>query len=110
MAATRYSPASRKNLDTSNDPYLSRKTPPSVGVCPECHAINRNCRWALDEQEYRALTRPPAEAVARTCPACRKIADGFPSGIVLLSGGYLQVHRDEILKLVRNEEARARSV
>jgi hypothetical protein len=42
------------------------------------------------------------------CPACRKIADGFPSGVVTLRGGFLQTHRDEILSIVRNEERRAR--
>jgi hypothetical protein len=110
MAATRYSPAGRKNLDTAHDPYLARKTPPSIGVCPVCHAINRNRRWVFDEAEYRALSRSPGEAVERRCPACRKIADGFPSGIVLLSGGYLQIHRDEILRLVRNEEGRAMGI
>ncbi|MBW6504386.1 hypothetical protein K0B90_08935 [bacterium] len=42
------------------------------------------------------------------CPACRKIADGFPSGVVTLHGGFLRTHRDEILAIVRNEERRAR--
>ena len=44
----------------------------------------------------------------RRCPACRKIADGFPSGVVTLRGSFLRTHRDEILKIVRNEERRAR--
>lgn len=46
--------------------------------------------------------------VLRRCPACRKIADGFPSGVVTLRGKFLQTHRDEILAIVRNEERRAR--
>jgi hypothetical protein len=107
---SRFSPACRKNVDRETDSYIPRKGAPSVGACPKCHAIRRNKRWHLDEKEYAALTRKRGAAVLERCPACRKIADGFPSGVVLLRGGYLREHRDEILKLVRNEEKRAMGV
>ncbi|MBI5419854.1 MAG: ATPase [Deltaproteobacteria bacterium] len=107
MALMRFSPASRKNVDRETDPYIPRKSASATGVCPKCHAICRNKRWFLDEKEYAALTRKEGAAVLRRCPACRKIADGFPAGVVLLRGGYLREHRDEILNLVRNEEKRA---
>ena len=107
---SRFSPASRKNIDRETDSYIPRKSAPSVGVCPKCHAIRRNKRWHLDEKEYTALARKSGAAVLERCPACRKIADGFPSGVVLLRGGYLREHRDEILKLVRNEEKRAMGI
>ena len=103
----RFRPASRKNVDRENDPYIPRKSASAVGACPNCHAIRSNKRWHLDEKEYAALTRKPGTAVPERCPACRKIADGFPSGVVLLRGGYVREHREEILKLARNEEKRA---
>jgi NMD protein affecting ribosome stability and mRNA decay len=106
MLTTRFEPASRKNVDRTRDPYISRKGPHEVGVCPDCHAISRKKRWYLDETEYASLAR--SGAVLRRCPACRKIADGFPSGVVTLHGGFLRTHRDEILTIVRNEERRAR--
>ena len=106
MLTTRFEPASRKNVDRTRDPYNPRKGPLDVGVCPECHAISRKKRWYLDEAEYVALVR--TGAVMRRCPACRKIADGFPSGVVTLRGEFLRTHRDEILTIVRNEEGRAR--
>ena len=106
MLTTRFEPASRKNVDRTRDPYIPRKGPLEVGVCPECHAISRKKRWYLDEAEYVSLAR--TGAVLRRCPACRKIADGFPSGVVTLRGKFLQTHRDEILSIVRNEERRAR--
>jgi len=106
MLTTRYEPASRKNVDRTRDPYIPRKGPLDVGVCPECHAISRKKRWYLDEAEYLSLAR--AGAVLRRCPACRKIADGFPSGVVTLHGTFLQAHHGEILAIVRNEERRAR--
>jgi NMD protein affecting ribosome stability and mRNA decay len=103
----RFSPASRKNVDRETDPYIPSKSPPGVGACPKCHAIRRNKRWYLDEKEFAALTRKTGAVALERCPACRKIADGFPSGVVLLRGGYLREHREEILKLIRNEEKRA---
>ena len=104
--ATRFEPARRKNVDRTWDPYIPRKGLLDVGVCPDCHAISRKKRWYLDESEYVSLAR--TGAVLRRCPACRKIADGFPSGVVTLRGGFLRTHRDEILTIVRNEERRAR--
>jgi NMD protein affecting ribosome stability and mRNA decay len=106
MLTTRFEPARRKNVDRTRDPYLPRKGALDVGVCPACHAISRKKRWYLNEAEYVSLAR--TGAVLRRCPACRKIADGFPSGVVTLRGGFLRTHRDEILAIVRNEERRAR--
>ena len=110
MARFTYSPAHKKNVTRETDPYLPKKTAPSLSVCPECRAICRNKRWYLDEREYALLTRKKGSAtVRRRCPACRKIADGFPSGLVSLRGGFVREHREEIRNLVRNEEKRAMS-
>lgn len=106
MMMPRYEPASRKNIDRTTDPYRPRKAPTAVGVCPACHSISRKKRWYLDAEEYASLAR--TGAVLRRCPACRKIADGFPSGVVTLRGRFLQTHRDDIFAIVRNEERRAR--
>jgi NMD protein affecting ribosome stability and mRNA decay len=108
MTTSRFEPASRKNVDRTNDPYIPRKGAPEVGVCPECHAISRKKRWYADEAEYAVLAR--SGAALRRCPACRKIADAFPSGVVTLRGRFLRAHRDEILTVARNEERRARGI
>lgn len=108
MTTSRFHPASRKNVDRTNDPYIPRKGSPEAGVCPDCRAISRKKRWYLDEAEYEALVRSGAQR--RRCPACRKIADGFPSGVVTLRGRFLRGHCDEILTVARNEERRARGV
>ena len=42
------------------------------------------------------------------CPACLKIRDNFPSGIVTLMGSYVLPHKQDVLNLVKNEEERAR--
>ena len=108
MTTPRFEPASRKNVDRTNDPYIPRKGAPEAGICPECHAISRKKRWYVDEEEYAALAR--TGAALRRCPACRKIADGHPSGVVTLRGGFLRTHREELLTIARNEELRARGI
>lgn len=112
MAKFTYSPAHRKNVTRETDPYLPKKTAPAVAVCPGCRAICRNKRWFIDETEYAALTRKrrDGDVARRRCPACRKIADGFPAGLVTLRGSFLRGHRGEILNLVRNEEKRAMGI
>jgi len=42
------------------------------------------------------------------CPACEKIRDRYPSGQVTLKGPFLAEHREEILRIIKNEEQRAR--
>lgn len=108
MTAIRYEPASRKNIDRTSDPYLPKKGSPAVGVCPICHVISKKKRWYVDEDESAALVR--SGATLRRCPACCKIADGFPSGVLMLRGAFLKFHRDELLKIARNEERRARGI
>jgi NMD protein affecting ribosome stability and mRNA decay len=108
MTTSRFHPASRKNVDRTNDPYIPRKGSPEAGVCPDCRAISRKKRWYVDEAEYETLVR--SGAPLRRCPACRKIADGFPSGVVTLRGRFLRGHRDELLTVARNEERRARGI
>jgi len=108
MTTSRFQPASRKNLDRTDDPYIPRKGAPEAGICPDCHAISRKKRWYVDDAEYAVLER--TGAAHRRCPACRKIADGLPSGVVTLRGAFLRTHRDEILTIARNEERRARGM
>lgn len=43
------------------------------------------------------------------CPACARIGDGVPSGVLLLTGEFVAKHRDEVLGLARNEEARIKA-
>lgn len=38
------------------------------------------------------------------CPACRRINDDYPAGIVELSGSFFAGHKEEILNLLKNEE------
>ncbi len=96
----------RKSMDTSHDPYLPKEGGYDMAVCRRCHAIYHNKRWYIDEDLYQRQIK--SKNTSKTlCPACLKIKDGFPGGIVVLRGKFLKGHKEEILNLVKNEEERA---
>ena len=106
----RYNPASfKKKVDVQTDPYLPKGAPGKMVVCPGCHAVSAGKRWRVDEAGYAKNLR--AKAVRQVfCPACEKIRDGYPSGQVTLRGAYLAEHWEEILRIIANEEKRARGL
>jgi hypothetical protein len=68
-----------------------------------------NKRWYADGAiEKTKLTNPEAGKVV--CPACLKIRDNFPGGIVTLKGDYVLPHKQDLMKLIKNEEERARGL
>ncbi|MBI3352946.1 MAG: ATPase [Nitrospirae bacterium] len=50
----------------------------------------------------------PVQAHEEICPACHRIEDKYPAGILTLSGPYLKTHREEILKVIHHQEAEAK--
>jgi len=67
-------------------------------VCGKCGLSYRRGRWVRG--------RGATQAKRVTCPACQRIADRYPAGIVKLSGAYLRAHREEIEHLIRHVEQR----
>jgi hypothetical protein len=84
-----------------HDAYQSTRKYAEPTRCPDCGLVFRDGRWQQGEAG--------AGAHAAACPACRRLHDDFPAGYVTLRGPYLAAHREEILRLVRNHEARARA-
>jgi NMD protein affecting ribosome stability and mRNA decay len=84
-----------------HDTYKSRGKLPEPTVCSDCRAVFHKGRWQwLDT---------PAGAHQTRCPACHRIADRYPGGYLTLGGDFLKNHRDEILHLARNIEAREKN-
>lgn len=97
----------RKSIDNSTDPYLMSEVMSGMAVCRKCHAVFINKRWTLDEDLYdKKIDKKGTGKVV--CPACRKVKDKFPGGIVRLKGEFLAEHRNEIMNLIKNEEQRAK--
>ena len=92
-----------KKRDTTMDPYYRRESQ-GAAVCEGCGAMYQNKRWYRDEKRLKE----GGKTVTVVCPACLKIRDNFPGGIVTLQGDYVLPHKSDLLRLVKNEEERAR--
>jgi NMD protein affecting ribosome stability and mRNA decay len=103
-----YKPSYKKKTITT-DPYLPKGASKSVSVCEQCHAVYSNKRWSLSTERYDIVMQDPTVTLM-VCPACHKIHDDLPGGIVTLKGAYVLPHKQELLNLVKNEEERARGM
>jgi len=99
-ATTRRSIPRRDRLvqERDHDTYATHEKLSDGTVCPGCGAVYHHGRWqwvAPDEAGTRHL-----------CPACRRIRDHLPAGVVSLGGPFFADHREEISGLVRQEVAK----
>jgi hypothetical protein len=85
----------RAQQDGLLDPYMSRHKPPEPALCPRCGAHFDKGRWQWGWA--------PEGARPHLCPACHRIEDELPAGVVTLH--HMPPHlEDQIIGLVRNEE------
>lgn len=82
------------------DPYRDSAKLAGPAVCPDCQASYHQGRWTWEPAG--------AGATPHRCPACERIRDGLPAGVLTLSGAFLSGHCEEIMRLVNNTEARIR--
>lgn len=90
---------------TSDDPYAPEGGWKEPAVCQSCQAVYRQKSWHLEPDRVAAMQQDPAVQWV-TCPACLKIAEHYPEGIVTLRGDYLWRHEAEIRNILSNEAAR----
>lgn len=74
----------------SSDNYRMKGGISGAAYCG-CGAVYQNKRWSRLQQVALSSREP-----ALVCPACRRVADRNPAGIVSLSGSFLTVHGSEI--------------
>jgi NMD protein affecting ribosome stability and mRNA decay len=86
--------------ELDHDPYHSKLKIKEPNVCPECRATFQNGRWSWGDAA--------AGAHEQLCPACQRTKDKVPAAFLTLRGEFLAGHKDEILHLIRNYEARER--
>jgi hypothetical protein len=79
-----------------HDPYKTRLKLTEPTVCPQCGAVYHEGRWHWAER--------PDQAQEALCQACHRSNDGYPAGILTLSGTFLGEHRTEVLGLARHQE------
>lgn len=85
-----------------HDTYKLRGKLSEPTACSQCGAVFQGGRWIW--------AQAPSGATMTVCPACNRINDKYPAGIVTLSGEFLDAHRDEIINLARNEEEKEKAL
>jgi len=81
--------------ERNHDPYKSQKKLPEPSLCHECKAVFSGGRW----QWLDKISQPMN---ATLCPACSRIQDRVPAGILTAGGEFFRAHKDEILRLLYN--------
>jgi NMD protein affecting ribosome stability and mRNA decay len=72
-------------------------------ICQQCKAVYKGGRWT-----WKTVENTP---VSTHCPACLRIAQSYPAGILELQGTFFNEHKSQIMNLVENvaeSEKRAR--
>ena len=100
---------SYKKKSATTDSYLPRGASKRISVCEGCRSVYMNKRWYYEGVvDETALKNPDAAKIV--CPACLKMRDNFPGGIVTLKGDYVLSHKHDLIRLIKNEEERARGL
>jgi NMD protein affecting ribosome stability and mRNA decay len=102
--AKKYNTNYKKKIDIDRDTFLPRRAPSGVVRCAGCGAFYHRRRWTLTPP---ADVTPPLGRRPTYCPACRKIKEHSASGELQLRG-VSQAERGEAVRILRNEEERAR--
>ena len=98
-----FRPLRREQLfqELVHDSYKASRKLHDSTRCPECGAVFHKGRWTW--------SMAPKDTHEEKCPACHRIHDKFPAGYVTLKGAFLREHRDQILQLVKNHEAKEKA-
>lgn len=91
----------RRIQEHETDTYGSKGKLPDPTACPECRALYRDGRWMWGS--------PPVDAHPSKCPACRRIEDRYPAGVVVVEGEFARAHRAELEARIRNVEEREKA-
>jgi len=73
--------------------HLLHKTSLEDVMCPKCGIVLENGRWQLPEKLHLGIGE-------RVCPACQRIEDKNPGGLLTLRGEFVKRYRSEILRIV----------
>ncbi len=99
----------RRNVQSFGDPYIDRHSLQGTTVCKRCGSVYTSGRWYLKGQApEKAVSNGRRKEI--TCPACQKVRDRMPGGILKITGDFVRSHQEEIMNLIRNETNKAQTV
>lgn len=77
-------------------------------VCTHCKAIHDGRKWFYDGKLFSKLIENK-KAETTLCETCKRVRDRIICGIVYLEGDIIEKNRDEIMRMIKREEAIERS-
>ena len=108
LGRRKYNTGYKKNAAEKRDVYLFRRSPKGLLRCRGCGSIYYRRRWTLEPPVEIRKRVELGDGVSLTyCPACQKMRDRYWLGVVQISGIGADEKR-EVVRLLKNEEARAR--
>lgn len=93
----------RRNVATGDESGRADDNLTERSLCRECHSFYSGGRWHTPDQKKRKQDASDHELNLVLCPACRKLKDRAPNGVVRLTGQFVLTHKEEILNLIRNQ-------
>ena len=96
---TQTGPGTRRDRtvqEYQHDTYKLRGKLKEPTVCSKCEALFHKGRWTWG--------LAPANAAKLVCPACLRIRDKYPKGLVTIKGGVKDEQHEQIIGLVKNTE------
>ena len=81
-----------------HDPYKLRGKLKEPTVCSGCGALFHKGRWTW--------AFVPSGATSTTCPACHRVHDKYPKGLVTITGTFNESQQDQVRGVIKNAEAR----
>jgi hypothetical protein len=103
-APKKYNTVYKKKVDVHRDSFLPRRAPKELIQCRGCGAFYHRRRWTLS---LPAGFNLPVQPRSIFCPACKKIQASSVSGELHMRG-LATSERSDVMRLLRNEEAKAR--
>lgn len=67
-------------------------------VCPKCSAVFHKGRWSW--------ATPPAGAHETVCPACHRLQDKRPKGVLMLKGTFASQQSEQVMGVIKNIETK----
>ncbi|MEO8339535.1 MAG: BCAM0308 family protein [Nitrospirota bacterium] len=82
--------------EEEHDTYKLRGKLKEPTLCPTCGAVFHKGRWTWDTK--------PADTHETLCPACRRIHDKYPKGVVTIKGPCKDTQHEQLIGVVNNPE------
>jgi NMD protein affecting ribosome stability and mRNA decay len=82
--------------EDEHDSYKLQGKLKEPAVCPTCRAVFHKGRWTWEAR--------PVGAHETLCPACHRIHDQYPKGLVTIKGSFKDIQHEQLIGVVKNTE------